>query len=295
MKKSLLVIAAFIVGLTACTNSSKSTATESLLLDSIGMERTDTIANVKIHVAYPTEGPASLVDSLRRFIAQTLQSGAVFEPEDEVSAKNLLVDNEALAGDGQALLAAAAQREYDRLKADREEMLNGFEGDPRTAATWPAYESSYDITLLHETGAYVTLRVQHYEYLGGPHGSTVVSGCTFSKADGRLLGWSLLKDTDTPAFQQLIRGGIRQYFENATNGPVSDEQLDEWLMLPTDAKQIPLPAVAPYLTVDGVAFIYQQYEIAPYAAGLPSFTVSRADMRPFLSSAAQSLLADSVK
>lgn len=282
MKKSLLIIAAFIVGLTACTNSSKSTATESLLFDSIGTERTDTIANVKIHVAYPTEGPASLVDSLRRFIAQTLQSGAVFEPEDEMSAKNLLVGDEALSGDGQALLSAAAQREYDRLKSDREEMLNGFEGDPRTVATWPPYESSYDITLLHETDAYVTLLVQRYEYLGGPHGSTVVSGSTFGKADGRLLGWSLLKDMDTPAFQQLIRDGIRQYFQNATNGPVSDEQLDEWLMLPADAKQIPLPAVAPYLTADGVAFIYQQYEIAPYTAGLPSFTVSYADMQPFL-------------
>lgn len=291
MKKSLLAVVALMVGLTACTNNSKSTVTEDLAMDSIGTERRDTVADVRIHVVYPTQGPAALVDSLRRFVAQTLQDGAIFEPADEVAAGNPFVGNPALVNDAQALLDAAARRDYDRLKTDREEMLDGFEDDA-VAATWPAYESMCDITLLHETATYVTLVVQRYEFLGGAHGSTYVSGTTFSKSDGRQLGWSMLKDTDSPAFRQLMREGIRQYFQGATDDTVSDEQLGEWLMLPSGTEQIPLPAVEPYLTADGVAFVYQQYEIAPYAAGLPSFTVSYADIRPFLSPVALSLLAE---
>ena len=36
---------------------------------------------------------------------------------------------------------------------------------------------------------------------------------------------------------------------------------------------IPLPAAAPYLSPDGVVFVYGQYEIGAYAIGMPTFTV----------------------
>lgn len=40
-----------------------------------------------------------------------------------------------------------------------------------------------------------------------------------------------------------------------------------------NGEQIPFPKYEPYYTEDGVCFIYQQYEIACYAAGRPTFTL----------------------
>ena len=53
---------------------------------------------------------------------------------------------------------------------------------------------------------------------------------------------------------------------------------------------LPLPATDPWLTKKGVSFIYQQYEIAPYAAGMPSFVLAYDDIRPYLTEDAAKML-----
>jgi hypothetical protein len=52
----------------------------------------------------------------------------------------------------------------------------------------------------------------------------------------------------------------------------------------------PLPQAAPYFTADGVVFIYQQYEIACYAAGLPNCVISYDLIEPFLTQAGRWLV-----
>lgn len=54
------------------------------------------------------------------------------------------------------------------------------------------------------------------------------------------------------------------------------------LLIDEDVNHIPLPAWAPYLTHQGVAFAYQQYEIAPYAAGIISFIIPYEKIMPYL-------------
>ena len=49
-----------------------------------------------------------------------------------------------------------------------------------------------------------------------------------------------------------------------------------------DINNIPRPQFAPYLTPRGMVFTYQQYEIAAYAAGLPSFIVPYEKISSFL-------------
>jgi hypothetical protein len=44
------------------------------------------------------------------------------------------------------------------------------------------------------------------------------------------------------------------------------------------------------MTEKGVEFLYQPYEIAPYAAGMPSFTLSYQDIRPYLTIGAQKMI-----
>jgi hypothetical protein len=53
---------------------------------------------------------------------------------------------------------------------------------------------------------------------------------------------------------------------------------------------MPLPQCPPLFTKDGVRFIYGQYEIAPYAAGMPDFTVPYNKLEKFMKVTAKKLL-----
>ena len=61
-------------------------------------------------------------------------------------------------------------------------------------------------------------------------------------------------------------------------------------MLFIDDRFIPLPSWPLYPSGDGLAFIYQQYEIASYADGMPSFTIPYADIEPYMTPEAKALL-----
>ena len=49
-----------------------------------------------------------------------------------------------------------------------------------------------------------------------------------------------------------------------------------------DGDLIPLPTWQPFPSKDGLVFTYQQYEIAPYAAGMPAFTIPYEDIAPYV-------------
>ena len=271
--KALLIIV-LAVALSACGRLSFFNGQKELALDSIGAEINDSTVFVGLHIFYPTDGPAELVKSVRQYIALELRADT------------------ALFADGQALIDGAARQEFERLKAQRSEVMADFELDETDEFDYhPSYEPTFDITKLAETDNYLTLNTMSYEFLGGAHGSTFVSGATFSKLTGKQKGWDLLTDTESAAFRQLILRGIRSYFEDGTEEPLSDEDFEGMLQLEHGLAEIPLPQAPPYLMPDGVAFVYQQYEIACYAAGLPSFTISYDDIRPFLSPEAIELIA----
>ena len=53
---------------------------------------------------------------------------------------------------------------------------------------------------------------------------------------------------------------------------------------------VPLPSWTPYPGEDGLVFVYQQYEIASYAAGMPSFVIPYDRIQPFLTEEARRIL-----
>ena len=69
---------------------------------------------------------------------------------------------------------------------------------------------------------------------------------------------------------------------------ITEEELREQLQIEGD--QIPLPAWTPYPTAEGLTFVYQQYEIASYADGMPAFVLSLDELEPFLTPEARKLL-----
>lgn len=77
---------------------------------------------------------------------------------------------------------------------------------------------------------------------------------------------------------------MQQYFKVKTG-----KELDDLLMLPTPG-YLPKPVSDPYLTKEGVVFVYQQYEIAPYAAGSPKFTLPYSEVKKYMTHTVLELL-----
>ena len=128
----------------------------------------------------------------------------------------------------------------------------------------PELASSIKITKDYETDKVVTFLYNSYENGGGAHGGAVGSGMTFRKSDGRRIDWDLFS---TVKMQSIIRDGLKEYFEVKT-----DDELAGCLTL-NDSYILPMPVTPPLFGKDGIIVTYQQYEIASYAAGMPSFVI----------------------
>ena len=86
--------------------------------------------------------------------------------------------------------------------------------------------------------------------------------------------------------QQAITKELCKYFEVK-----NWNELKELLSLSDDLTEVvPLPAAMPLIMGDSLVFDYQPYEIAPYAAGMPSAKISIADLESELTPSAQRLL-----
>jgi len=168
-----------------------------------------------------------------------------------------------------------------KLAADDLAML-----EPNT--DWmPVWDYDLSITLVTDTTRYAVFNSQNYIYMGGAHGGITGAGClTFDQTDGHLVE-KFLKEGCTEQMQPLLIKGVKSYFAGF-DMVMTTEELLEHLFIENDI--IPLPQLAPYPAGDGLCFVYQQYEIAAYAEGMPSFVLSAEELEPFLTEEAANLL-----
>ena len=259
--------------LTACGHRIVSgTDTDLLVFSSDSSAYSDSTVEVKVNFDYPVAGPQPLTDSLIAYIFHQLD---INSPSD------------------------------DAIFTKRKELATEWQEMSENGFSMQLYYTR-SLTLLLDTTLYVTLQNSIEEFHGGPHGSYLYYGQTFRKSDGLRIGYvsvydedkmmyrteqqNLLKDTDSPAFCALLKEGVRQYFADNEQEVATDEQLAENLLGVNDINHMPLPQYPPHFIKEGLSFIYQQYEIAPYAAGLPSFIIPYDKIRPFLTKEALSLI-----
>lgn len=153
------------------------------------------------------------------------------------------------------------------------------------------FEDRHELNLLDslkfkvysENDRYVTITCDRSSYAGGAHGSFTVSGATFRKQDGRKMGWDIFKNIYDHDFQELIREGLEGYWNIESDGELKSYLLDD------NVYSIPLPETNPLFTEKGVEFVYNQYEISPYAAGTPTFVVPYSELSPFMTLTAKRL------
>lgn len=169
--------------------------------------------------------------------------------------------------------------EYPELSSqEKQEMLSYI----------PTWDEDMAISLLADTTDYCVFLSQNYFYLGGAHGGISGAGyLTFLKSDGSLFMDFLTGDC-CEGMQPLLRKGIADYLLECGE-QVEPEDIGEYLLIFGEDSIIPLPQYQPCPGPEGLTFMYQQYEITPYAMGMPEFTISYSDLEPFMTEQARSL------
>ncbi|MDO5516760.1 MAG: DUF3298 and DUF4163 domain-containing protein [Clostridium sp.] len=125
------------------------------------------------------------------------------------------------------------------------------------------YEIKSYFTITKKNDDIISLYNDYYEFLGGAHGSTIRTGYTVDRNTEQLLS---LKDlfTEKYDYKNIINNKIKEelrknpekYFYSADNFQgISDNQ-------------------GFYISDGSLIIFYEQYDIAPYVAGIPEFKIS---------------------
>lgn len=251
----LIITMTMIAALLASCGGNKAADT-AFATDSVKYESKDKMAEVAIRADYPSAGNGLLTNAIGEYISETL--GGTFTGD---------------LADGKAVVEYYVKDISGNMKEEAEEYWSD-EMQPMQ------YNRAF--TKEYETDRLVTYTSNCDTYMGGAHGLHTSYGTTFRKSDGRRLGEEMLRDTDKDSFRLLIKEGLKDYFGNEDGRAITDDELKGRLITDNDINYLPLPHCSPYLTEGGVAFVYQAYEIASYADGLPTFVIPYDKMKPYM-------------
>lgn len=114
------------------------------------------------------------------------------------------------------------------------------------------WESAFYGKMNEPYNGIVSYVYDHYTYTGGAHGGTYRGALNMDEKTGRILTES---DIFEPENYQILTSLVREYLPKCTEMDMIDD-----------------PAISPssdfYITSEGITYIYQQYEIGPYALGI---------------------------
>ena len=209
-------------------------------------------------VDYPVKGSPALVENVRHWINEVLANGSFAEDSGPLFKGDLNNGKAMLEFHGKNFLKTISAEDY----ADVDDECEEDEG----------------INFIYEDDKYITYLCNGYWYAGGPHGSTTIHGATFRKDTGKMLTWDDFREG--VALRSAIVDQLKKYFQVKSD----DELIDNLLLMDESAtiSDIPYPAFEPWIDKEGLNMIYQQYEIACYAAGMPTVVIPTDKMQQFI-------------
>lgn len=127
------------------------------------------------------------------------------------------------------------------------------------------YEFHMGYTITFNRGCTVSLYMEEYTFMGGAHGETARTSDTWDFTTGRKISLKELYPDD-PLFKNKIIKEIERQITKAKEGS-PQPFFDDYRNLVRDN----FHPDSFYLTPKGTVIYFQQYDIAPYAAGFPEF------------------------
>ena len=129
------------------------------------------------------------------------------------------------------------------------------------------FEVYYTYEVTYQNNSVVSLYTDEYMFLGGAHGNTKRESQNWNMQNGRFIELkdlypndsyyiiNILKNINSQIAKQ-ISSGQNQYFDNYCQLVLENFNLDSF-----------------YITKEGVVIFFNQYEIAPYSSGIPTFLI----------------------
>lgn len=128
--------------------------------------------------------------------------------------------------------------------------------------------------ILNPQGPVATVVINASHYLGGAHGSSAQHYLNFDLAQQQMLSLEhILQTGKRKAFNDVVFQHYRQWVQQTQPDIAFDEYQKMWSF------QIPENF---FLSPQGLVIQYGEYEIAPYAMGLPSLTIPYPDLQGIL-------------
>lgn len=273
-------LAAAITFLAACSGDGNGSGAQALLTDTItvadSMEYQGSTAEITINGYYPSGGPAQLLDSTRLWLSDCLSWGT-FSTEAPIIhvSRQEIADGRRLLDHVNQKLQAAAKRDFIFLAGDS--IKTGYEYQINFA---PDFQSDSLLTYEYNT----------YCYLGGAHGGSVMRVATFVVPSGKMLTYdNVFKPDSRRELISMVRNAVwTQYLQPLAADQDGPSTLRDALLIDPDAMELPI--CGPQFGPKGVTFTYGQYEIAPYASGMPACTIGYDRLRPLMREEILSLL-----
>ena len=232
-------------------------------------------------------------DSLSKSLLAQYVNETLFFMEDE----NGNIIRPAYEGNLRAFLQTCAQQKWEEMKNDTFGTPDEEEADEdsdiptveelaeeaiRDSMSLSTYEINY--TKAYETDSLVTWTSEYNFYIHATaHPSFGGTGLTFRKADGQILGHDMLKDTDSQAFRQLMKKGLRQWLKDVLEiDAATDQDLKEMLYGESfDPNALPMPEQRPFLTTEGVVLPYYENELT-FSREPAMITIPYDKVKPYL-------------
>lgn len=169
-------------------------------------------------------------------------------------------------------LAAALEEEIEASKksilTQRDEIVNNNLPDMAANENFNGFEIKEDHQIVRADSAFTSVKCRRVVYSGGAHPSTVINGYTYSTQDGSKIKLSDIF-ADEASVINALRDRLKEEYPDA-----GFFNLDEDIkMYKFDAGENDI-RFSWTLGYNGVTFYFNQYELAPYASGIQTVTLS---------------------
>lgn len=160
--------------------------------------------------------------------------------------------------------AQQAMNKVFKQKAEDFAAASEKEASKRDGSIEQKYDFTQNFAVTFNREDVLSIVIDQTSQTGGAHGSTIREGITFSLKDGKQLGLGdLLKKA--PNYKQTLDKKLKEKTKKIS-----------FLDVSAGLKEKP----DFYVKEGGIVIFYQQYEIAPFAAGFPTYAFNFSELLP---------------
>lgn len=256
----LIVASLFIqLGFYSCTTkpSDITVLLDSVAVDSVcplfhNYEKPACHFSLRMEVPY-VEDNSSLSLSLQRFLSAIPRQGAFVEDSDGT-----------VAGMADNYLRTYIMQYLQEGK----DAIDSYGEDMQAAATWMSYEEQAEGTVYFHEGSFLSYQFKVYSYMGGAHGNTVTTNRVFDMSSQNTV---TLSNLFTEESLSVVADNLRQALAIQNDCQTVDELIQSGIFFSAGDIE---PNDNFLFDNKGLTWIYDPYEIAPYAYGPVTVSLS---------------------